>query len=295
MQGMIKAAVVQAAPQAFDIEATLDRVETGCFQAKAKGAQLVVFPEAFLGGYPKGADFGVRVGMRSDEGRVEFQRYFDGAMEIPSRPFDRLLELVRELDIVLVIGAIERSGRTLYCTALTIDRSGLRAKHRKTMPTAMERVIWGNGDGASVCTTETEAGRVGAAICWENYMPQLRMRLYQENVELYCAPTVDDRDTWIHSMRHIACEGRCFVLSACQYAQRRDYPDDYQCAQGDEPDATLIRGGSCIVDPFGNLLAGPTYDENALLIAELDPAQITRGKFDLDLAGHYSRPDIFAS
>ena len=293
MKAALTAAVVQAAPAAFDLDATLDRVEHWCFEARAKGARLVVFPEAFLGGYPKGADFGVRVGMRSDQGRIEFQRYADAALTIPGAHFERLCQLVRELDIVLLIGAIERDGTSLYCSALTIDRSGLLARHRKIMPTAMERVIWANGDGSSIAVHPTPVGRIGAAICWENYMPQLRMRLYQQQVELYCAPTVDDRDSWIHSMRHIACEGRCFVLSACQYALRGDYPADYQCIQGDAPDTVLIRGGSCIVDPFGNLLAGPHYGASAVLVAELDPQLIIRGKFDLDLAGHYARPDIF--
>jgi len=293
MEAALTAAVVQAAPAAFDLDATMDRVEHWCFEARAKGARLVVFPEAFLGGYPKGADFGVRVGMRSDQGRIAFQRYADAALTIPGAHFERLCQLVRELDIVLLIGAIERDGTSLYCSALTIDRSGLLARHRKIMPTAMERVIWANGDGSSIAVHPTPVGRIGAAICWENYMPQLRMRLYQQQVELYCAPTVDDRDSWIHSMRHIACEGRCFVLSACQYALRGDYPADYQCIQGDAPDTVLIRGGSCIVDPFGNLLAGPHYGASAVLVAELDPQLIIRGKFDLDLAGHYARPDIF--
>lgn len=290
----MRVAVVQAGPRAFDLAATLDRLEALCRRAREQGAELVVLPEAFLGGYPKGADFGVRVGMRSDAGRVWFQRYHDGALGVPSPEVDRLCALVRELNITLVVGAIERSlSSTLYCSALTLDPTGLLAVHRKTMPTAMERVIWGMGDGSSVRAVETRAGRIGAAICWESYMPELRARLYHDSVQLYCAPTVDDRDIWVTSMRHIAYEGRCFVLSACQLARRGDYPDDYECAQGDDPDALLIRGGSCIVDPFGELLAGPVYGEEAILVADLDPALVTRGKFDLDVAGHYARPDVF--
>lgn len=291
---MIRVAVVQAAPVAFDLTATLDRVETLCQEACSTGAQLVVFPESFLGGYPKGADFGVRVGMRSEAGRGEFQTYFDNALKIPGPDFERLREMVCNLDVTLVIGATERDqGGTLYCSALVLDASGLLHKHRKTMPTAMERVIWGCGDGNSVRAVSTAVGNVGTAICWENYMPLLRMKLYQDHVSIYCAPTVDDRETWAISMRHIACEGRCFVLSACQFARRSDYPGDYRCIQGDDPDTEMIRGGSCIVDPFGNLLAGPIYGESTILSAELDPALITRGKFDLDVAGHYRRPDIF--
>ncbi len=290
----LRAAVVQAAPVAFDLDATLSRVETLCAEACETAARLVVFPEAFLGGYPKGADFGVRVGSRSDDGRKAFQSYLDGAMEIPGPECDRLCELVRELDITLVIGAIERvKSKTLYCSALTIGTSGILNVHRKTMPTAMERVIWGCGDGSSVHAVETDAGTVGTAICWENYMPLLRQRLYEDGVELYCAPTVDDRETWQTCIRHIAYEGRCFVLAACQYAVRSDFPADYRSSFGDEPGTELIRGGSCIVDPFGRVLAGPVYGERSILTAELDFGLIKQGKLDLDVAGHYSRPDIF--
>ena len=289
-------ALVQSAPVIFDLPATLDRVYALCREAHATGAKLVVFPEAFIGGYPKGADFGVRVGSRSDRGRKLFQRYLEGALEIPSPETERLVELCRDLDITLVIGAIERvKSGTLYCCALTIGPEGILNAHRKTMPTAMERVIWGFGDGKSIRGVDTPAGRVGTAICWENYMPPLRMRLYEDHVALYCAPTVDDRDTWHTAMRHIAYEGRCFVLAACQYAKRSDFPEDYVCIQGDDPETVLIRGGSCIVDPFGEVLAGPEYGESALLSATLNLNLITQGKFDLDVAGHYSRPDLFSN
>lgn len=291
---MISVAIVQAAPAAFELERTLERVEALAREAREGGAELIVFPEAFVGGYPKGADFGVRVGSRSEEGRVWFQRYFDGALSIPGPGFERLTSLARELDATLVIGVIEREGGTLYCSVLTLDPSGLLHRHRKIVPTAMERVIWGRGDGASIRAVDTRVGRVGAAICWENYMPPLRQRLYESGAAIYCAPTVDDREIWQASMRHIAYEGRCFVLSACQFAKRSDFPDDYECPQSDDPEAVLIGGGSCIVDPFGAVIAGPLLGEAGIVRAELDMGAITRGKFDLDLAGHYGRPDIFS-
>ncbi len=291
---MLTAAVIQDAPAAFDLPATLERAESLLRQAHARGARLVVFPEAFLGGYPKGADFGVTVGSRSEEGRAWFQRYHDAALRIPGPELDQLLGVVRELKLTAVLGAVERDpGGTLYCAALTLDPSGLCNHHRKVMPTAMERVIWGFGDDRGLRAVETRAGRVATAICWESYLPQLRLRLYRDHVAFYCAPTVDDRDTWQHTMRHVAMEGRCFVLSACQHARRRDYPEDFRCQQGDQPDAVMIRGGSCIVDPFGRVLAGPVYDESTILVADLDPRLITRGKFDLDVTGHYARPDLF--
>jgi nitrilase len=134
---------------------------------------------------------------------------------------------------------------------------------------------------------------VGAVICWENYMPLLRTAMYRKGVQIYCAPTVDDREVWVATMRHIAVEGRCFVVAACQYARRADYPADWSSSFGDDPETELIRGGSCVIDPFGEVLAGPLYGEAAILRAELDLDQITRGKFDLDVVGHYARPDVF--
>ena len=160
------------------------------------------------------------------------------------------------------------------------------------MPTAMERLVWGFGDGSTIGTVDTPVGRLGAVICWESYMPQLRLAMYAQGIQLYCAPTVDDRETWLPTMRHIALEGRCFVLSANQYARRSDYPDDYPVAAGD-PGAVLIGGGSCIVDPFGRVLAGPARDGEAILVADLDLDEIDRAKFDLDVVGHYGRPDLF--
>ena len=194
----------------------------------------------------------------------------------------------------LVVGVVERSGGTLYCTVVFLGSDGrYLGKHRKLMPTASERLVWGFGDGSTLTVADTDIGRIGAVICWENYMPLLRAAMYAKGVEIYCAPTADARATWLPSMRHIAQEGRCFVLSANQFARRKDYPTDYQTEFGDDPQTVISRGGSCIVDPFGNFLAGPNTDGEAILVAEIDRAQIVRGKFDLDVVGHYARPDIF--
>jgi nitrilase len=290
----ICAAVVQDAPAAFDLPRSLERALARIDEAAASGAQLVVFPEAFLGGYPKGHDFGARVGMRSPVGRELFRRYWAGAVEIPGPAIDALGAAARRHALHLVVGVIERAGSTLYCTVVFLGPDGgLLGSHRKLMPTAMERLIWGFGDGATLPVVATPLGRVGAVICWENYMPLLRTAMYAQGVQLYCAPTVDDRETWLPTMRHIALEGRCFVLSACQYARRCDYPDDYAPIQGDDPDTVLIRGGSCIVGPLGEVLAGPCFDQPAVLTAELDLDAIARSALDFDAVGHYARPDIF--
>lgn len=289
----VRVAVVQAASVAFDRDATLERVAGLARDAAASGARLAVFPEAFVGGYPKGADFEVRVGRRTAAGREWFGRYHESAVDVPGPAVDRLGAIARENDLTLVIGVVERAGATLYCTILFIGADGsLLGKHRKVMPTAMERVIWGFGDGSTLPVIATPQGRIGAVICWENYMPQLRLAMYDQGIELYCAPTVDDRETWLPTMRHIALEGRCFVLSASQFARRSDYPADYP-VEADGPDAVLIGGGSVIVGPLGEVLAGPARDGEAILTADLDLDDIARAGFDLDVVGNYSRPDIF--
>lgn len=292
---IVRAAVVQDGSVGFDPVATLDRVAARMAEAAQEGAELVVFPEAFVGGYPKGADFGARVGSRSDQGREDFERYWNGALEVPGPVTDQIGAFAGERGCHLVIGVIERSGGTLYCTVLFFSPEGsLIGRHRKVMPTAMERIIWGYGDGSTLSVLDTTLGKLGAVICWENYMPLLRMAMYGQGIELYCAPTVDDREVWTATMRHIAREGRCFVLSACQHATRRDYPADYHPIQGDDPETRLIRGGSVIVDPLGSVLAGPVYDQSCVLVADCDMGMIVRGKYDFDPVGHYARPDIFS-
>jgi nitrilase len=291
----VKVAVVQAAPVAFDRERTLEKVRTLAADAAGKGARLVLFPEAFVSAYPRGLDFGVTVGDRSPQGREEFRRYWESSVDVPGPAVDSLGRIARENRIYLVIGVIERERGTLYCTVLFFAPGGtFLGKHRKVMPTGAERLIWGFGDGSTLPVFDTPLGKLGAVICWENYLPLMRAAMYAKGIEIYCAPTADSRDSWIATVRHIAVEGRCFVLAANQFARRRDYPADYPLPNGGPgPDAVLSRGGSCIVDPFGNFLAGPDCDGETILVAELDRAQIVRGKYDLDVVGHYARPDIF--
>ncbi|MEO1989716.1 MAG: carbon-nitrogen hydrolase family protein [Martelella sp.] len=294
MSQPFKAAVVQAAPVLFDTPRTIEKLADLVHDAAHQGAELVVLPEAFVGGYPKGLDFGARLGMRSPEGREDFRRYFASAIEMAGPEAERLSAVARDNGVHLVTGVIERDGGTLFCSTLTYGPTGaLLSKHRKLMPTALERLVWGFGDGSTISVAETPLGRIGSVICWENYMPLLRMAMYAQGVELYCAPTVDDRDTWLPTMRTIAIEGRCFVLSACQYFTRGDAPTDYAPIQGDDPATVLIRGGSCIIDPLGNILVEPDFSGEMIRIAEIDRRVIARGKYDLDVVGHYARPDLF--
>src|ERR1700687_5806842 len=289
-----KVAVVQASSVVFDRERTLEKLSGLAAQAAQKGARLVLFPEAFVSGYPRGLDFGAVVGSRTDEGREDFRRYWESSVDVPVPAVDYLARTARNNAIYLVVGVVERDAGTLYCTVLFFAPDGtLLGKHRKIMPTGSERLVWGFGDGSTLPVFETPLGKLGAVICWENYLPLMRAAMYAKGIEIYCAPTADPRDSWIASMRHIAVEGRCFVLSANQFNRRRDFPSDYVAAIGADPDAIVTRGGSCIVDPFGNFLAGPNTSDEVILTAEIDRAQIVRGKFDLDVVGHYARPDIF--
>jgi nitrilase len=262
--------------------------------AAGQGAKLVVFPEAFISAYPKGLDFGARLGLRTPEGRNDFRRYFESAIEVPGPATETLAAAARTNHVHVVIGVIERDGGTLYCTVLFLSPEGrLMGKHRKLMPTAMERLVWGFGDGSTLPVFETPLGKIGAVICWENYMPLLRMAMYSKGVQLYCAPTADDRDTWTSSMQHIALEGRCFVLTACQFIKRGDFPQDYAAIQGNDPNTVMMRGGSCIVNPLGKILAGPNLDGECILTTDIDLGDVVRGKYDLDVVGHYARPDVF--
>ena len=292
--GNVRAAVVQASAVPFDPDACVDKAVRLVGEAAARGAKVVVFPEAFVPGYPKGLNYGLVVGARDPAGREEFRIYLDAAIAVPGPHTERLGKAAAAHRVHLVIGVIERDGGTCYCTVLFFGPDGaLLGKHRKLMPTALERMIWGFGDGSTLTAIESPYGNIGAVICWENYMPMLRMAMYAKNVALYCAPTADDRDTWLPTMRHVALEGRCFVLTACQFIRRREFPASVRMSLGDSPDAVIMRGGSAIVSPLGRVLAGPDYEGETILTADLDLADIGRGKFDFDVSGHYARPDVF--
>ena len=289
-----RVAVVQAAPVAFDRAASIEKFADLAADARQTGAALALFPEAFISGYPRELGFGAVVGSRTGAGREQFRLYWESAIDVPGPDVERLGSIARRNGMHLVVGVIERDIGTLYCTALLFASDGrYLGKHRKLMPTASERLVWGFGDGSTLPVVQTDIGRVGVVICWENYMPLLRTAMYAKGIEIYCAPTADGRETWLPSMRHIAQEGRCFVLSCNQFARRRDYPDDYPTDFGDDPDTVMSRGGSCIIGPLGEILAGPNYEDEAILTAELDFGEIARARLDFDVVGHYARPDVF--
>ena len=289
------AAVAQTATIMFDTAATVAKAETLMAEAAARGAQVLVFPEAFIGGYPKGADFHIFIGARTPEGRQDFLKYYEAAVALDGPEIAQLAQAAGAHKLYVCVGIIEREGGTLYCTAVYLGPEGtVLGHHRKLMPTALERLVWGYGDGSTLKAVDTPFGKLGAVICWENYMPALRMAMYQQRVALYCAPTADDRDSWISTMQHIAMEGRCFVLSSCQHLRRAQFPMEAMHNRlPDDPETLLMRGGSCIISPAGKVLAGPVYGEDVLLTAEIDLDDIPRAQMDFDPVGHYARPDVF--
>lgn len=297
--GTTRVAVVQAAPTPFDTAAAVDRVVERTREAAGGGAELVLLPEAYVGGYPWGLSFGTAVGGRSDAGRRVWQRYWDGAVDVPGPEVERMARVAEETGVHLCVGVVERdttySRGTLFCTLLYLGPDGsVLGKHRKLKPTAAERLIWGEGDGSTLTTIETEHGTVGGLICWENYMPLARMAMYAKGVDIYLAPTADARDRWQSTLQHIALEGRCFVLGCNQYVTRDMYPADLEIAGELEAwPETLCRGGSAVYGPLGEPLAGPLWDEEGILYADLERAAVPRSRFDFDVTGHYARPDVF--
>ncbi|MGD8261808.1 MAG: carbon-nitrogen hydrolase family protein [Desulfobacterales bacterium] len=292
-------AVIQAAPILFNREGTVEKTCDLVQKASEKGAKLILLPEAFIPAYPRGLSFGTVVGNRSPAGRQLWLRYWENAVEVPGPATEILAEAARRAKVYLAIGIIERdtqfSSGTLFCTLLYFGPDGqILGKHRKLKPTAAERLIWGEGDGSTLTVIDTEFGKIGGLICWENYMPLARMVMYNKGVNLYLAPTADARDTWQATLRHIACEGRCFVLGCNQFVTKDMYPSNLEGLHEleDQPDV-MCRGGSVIISPLGEILSGPLYGQEGMLLADLDLKEIVRSKFDFDVIGHYARPDIF--
>jgi nitrilase len=295
----LRVAVVQAAPVLFNRDATVKKAGQLIQDAAEEGANFILFPEAYIPAYPRGLSFGMVVGSRSLAGRKLWQTYWEQSVEIPSPTTETLGAAVQSAGVYLAMGIIERdtqfSGGTLFCTTLFLGPDGsILGKHRKLKPTGSERLIWGEGDGSTLTVLQTAVGRIGSLICWENYMPLARMAMYSKGVELYLAPTADARETWQATLQHIACEGRCFVLGCNQFVVKDMYPTNLRNNPelADQPNV-MCRGGSAIISPMGEVIAGPLYDSEGILFADLDLDEIVRAKLDFDVTGHYARPDVF--
>ncbi|RVX73028.1 hypothetical protein B0A52_02154 [Exophiala mesophila] len=324
MPSILKVAVGQANTKPTQQE-TLEALATIVRDAAAKGVDLILFPEGYIGGYPRTTNFGVAMGSRSEEGRDQFWQYFKSAADLGDTPQgagddyikkslpvnektgrrgdgtrEFLEDVAKQTGVFIASGVIEKAGGTLYCSVVFIDPTrGLIGKRRKLMPTGSERLVWGFGTAATLrAVTTTIKGvelRIGCAICWENYMPLLRQSLYQQNINLYLAPTADTREVWPSLMRVVAHEGRSWVISGNLCQTRAQLPKWITGdLNGDEGKSEYVsKGGSTIVSPFGDVVAGPVWEEERLLIADIDFDECERGRLDFDSAGHYSRSDQF--
>lgn len=298
LKGACRTAVVQASPVLFDRERTVEKAAGLILEAGKAGADLVLFPESFIPAYPRGFSYGFIVGSRTMEGRKDWKIYYDQSVPVPGEDTKRLGEAAREAGVWLCMGVTEREERscTLYCTTLYFNPQGeIVGKHRKLKPTGTERLIWGDGHEGGIVTADTGFGTIGGLTCWENYMPLARAALYERGVGIYLAPTADNREEWQITVRHIALEGRCFVLGCNQYVTKSMYPDIFSKKSREELKAMpeeLCPGGSCIIDPFGRYIAGPVWNREEMLIADLDLGLIALSRLDFDPAGHYARPDV---
>jgi nitrilase len=293
MRESVKAACVQAEPVVLDREATLEKLAALTAEAAAAGAQLVVFPETFVPVYPSSLWARTLAGWADERAKAVFARICANAVEVPGPAADRLGEIAREHGVWLVTGVNELDRGTLYNSLLYHAPDGsLALHHRKLVPTNHERLVWGQGDGRGLRAIETPLGRLGGLICWENYMPLARFALYESGLELYVASTADDGDAWQATLVHLARESRAFVIAPCHFQRASAYPDDFQLAEEIAGTDVLGRGGSAILAPDGSYLAGPLYDEEGILYAELDPAQLAAERQRFDPAGHYHRPEL---
>ncbi len=294
----VKVAVVQAGSLLMNRQATVQKAIRLISEAGQNDAKIILFPEAFIGGYPWGMTLGAAIGGRTPEGRLDWARYWHNAVSVPSKDADAVAEAAREAGAYVIMGVVERGELgtgTLYCSILYFSPEGeLLAKHRKLKPTAGERLIWGEGDGSTLSVIDTPYGRIGGLICWEHYMPLARAAMYTKGVDIWVAPTLDEREVWQCTIRHIANEGRCFVLSSIQYITKQMYPEDLACAHElkDAPEV-LCDGGSAIVGPLGEYIAAPVRDKETVLYADIDLEAVVRSRYDFDAVGHYSRPDVF--
>ena len=298
MDECITVACVQAEPVILDRERTLDKLAELTAQAAGEGARLVVFPETFVAAYPSSRWAKALAGWGEPGAKAAYARLAREAVEVPGPAVERLGEIAREHDVWLVTGVNERDPTrpgTIFNSLLYHAPDGsLALHHRKLVPTNHERLVWGQGDGRGLRAIETPLGRMGGLICWENYMPLARFSLYDSGVEIYIASTADDGEEWQATLVHIARESRAFVVAPSHFQRAGSYPSDFPLRELLEGGEEIVgRGGSAILAPDGRYLAGPLYDEEGILYAELDPARLDEERQRFDAAGHYHRPDVF--
>jgi nitrilase len=292
----VKVACIQAEPVVLNREATLDKLDVLAAEAAGEGAQLLVFPEAFVPAYPSSVWAKALAGWEDDRAKEAFALLARESVEVPGPAADRIGAAARANGVWIVTGVSEvdpARPATLYNTLLYHGPDGtLVEKHRKLVPTNHERLVWGQGDGGGLRALATPLGRLGGLICWENYMPLARFALYESGVEIYIASTADDGDAWQSTLVHIARESRTFVVSPSHFQRASAYPADFPLQELLAGDDVIGRGGSAVLGPDGAYLAGPLYDEEGILYADLDPGRLWEERQRFDPAGHYHRPDV---
>ena len=290
-----KVALVQAEPVMFDKAASLDKALEYINEAKAEKAELIVFPELFIPGYPIGMNFGFSMGKRSEPGREDWKRYYDESIVAGGPEFDTLAKAAKEAGAFISIGFSERDAviGTLYNSNVIFEPDGSFKVHRKLKPTGSERLVWGDANQDYFPVTETPWGPIGNLICWESYMPLARVALYQKGITIYISPNTNDNPEWQATIQHIAIEGKCYFINADMIVRKSSYPADLneKSAVDQQPDM-VCRGGSCIIDPFGHYVTEPIWDEETIIYANLDMTLPAACKMEHDAVGHYSRPDI---
>ncbi len=292
-----RAAVVQSTPVFLDRDATIEKTCMLIARAAAQGARLIAFPEVWIPGYPVWLSEAPGAALWGhDPAREIYRRLVANSITVPSSQVDRLGEAGREASAYVVIGVHELGGGTLYCSQLFFGPDGtLLGVHRKLMPTYDERMIWGQGDGSGLLVLDTELGKLGGLLCWEHWMPLARQAMHEQTELLHIACWPDVKEMHQIASRHYAFEGRAFVLAAGTVLRTRDLPADLSMLQeipGD-PDELIQRGGSAIIGPDGEYLAGPIWGEEAIVAAEIDPGLAIEERMTFDAAGHYNRPDVF--
>ena len=288
-------AVVQCAPVMFDKTACTDKVLALTREAAANGAELIVFPELMIPGYPYGMTFGFTVGSRGADGRKDWKLYYDNSILVPGEETERMAQAARETGAYLSVGVSERDAvsGTLYNTNLVFSPDGEMTVHRKLKPTGSERVVWGDADKHYFPVTDSPWGPIGSLICWESYMPLARVALYEKGVTLYISPNTNDNEEWQSTIRHIAIEGHCYFINCDMYFTRDMYPKDLHCPEEIQKLNDIVcRGGSCVIDPYGHAVTETVWDREAVIYADLDMQKVPASRMEFDACGHYSRPDV---
>ncbi len=297
LKSTCRLAVIQAEPKLFDKDAGLQQTLVFIRRAAAQGAELIVFPELFIPGYPFGMNFGFSTGKRTPEGRADWKRYYDASILVPGPETETIGAAAKEAGAWVSIGVSERDAvtGTLYNSNLIFSPGGeVVSAHRKLKPTGSERVVWGDADRGFFPMAETPWGPVASLICWESYMPLARVALYQKGLTIYLSPNTNDNPEWQDTIRHIAIEGKCFFVNADMLITKASYPKDLKTYERDVSilPEQICRGGSCIVDPYGHYLTEPVWDDEAIILADLDMTQVCASRMEHDPCGHYSRPDV---